>query len=516
MNIDRELVIAELEQLITSPSFRSRKVIKSFLQYAVHETLAGRGDDLNQQTIAIKALGRPADFSPLNNPLVRIEAGRLRKLLKEYYGDTSNNSSLMITMPKGTYRVAFTLRAPHPNTFLPESESLTPRITEGPRLLVRCQMLESPQLTNYPICYKLRNDLLVMLNRFRNIRMVTTDTQEKPYHVDYSLNCNIHQTPQHLELFFVLTQAISDALVWVHTFHLPLQPSQDDLDAIGLCVAANTVAVHSGTMLSHWAHYQQSLPTPIPEHHEALVHYLAFLHNINRDSFRKALVTCQRRLKQYPDDSKALIILARLCGYDHVLQYHLIENLETTWTQAARSALKLDPSNAEAHSIFAHNRYFLGDYALCREELEIARKTNPFDTSIEYLYGFGLYMMGDQETGIKAIQRLMAIPFPQPDWYHVLPFIHAFNHGDYQQALALAERIQHFGYWGEMARCVSYFKLGQTERSLGEYQELLRYNAIIPTHSNTENRSIFTHNALKTLLSVLQEINKSNLSTLKK
>lgn len=107
MDIDKKLVIAELDAILASPRFRARKVIKTFLRYAVQETLAGRGSSLNQQSIAIEALGKPSDFSPTYNPLVRIEAGRLRKLLQEHYADASNTSAVIITMPKGRYQVSF-------------------------------------------------------------------------------------------------------------------------------------------------------------------------------------------------------------------------------------------------------------------------------------------------------------------------------------------------------------------------------------------------------------------------
>lgn len=503
MTIDKELIIAELECILASPRFRTRKVIKTFLQYAVHETLAGRGNELNQQSIATRALGKPPDFSPIYNPLVRIEAGRLRKLLKDHYADANNDSVVMITMPKGTYQVAFLPGNRTLNVTPTMSDDVVPHITEGPRLLLRCQVLDTDTATIYPIHYRLRSDLLLMLSRFRNIQLVA-----QPHRTDYTLTCDIQSAAHEVELFFVLTHTPSDELVWANTLRLPAQPTQADLDAACLQIAANTVALHSGKILYHWAQYQQSLNAPLPAHHDALVYYLAFLHHITRDNFSKALTVCQQRLMHFPDDSKALVILARLCGYDHVLQYHLITPLETTWTHSARTALKLDPGNAEAHSIFAHNRYYLGDLALCRAELEIARQINPFDTSIEYLYGFGLYMTGDKEAGIQAIQALMAIPFPQPDWYHVLPFLHAFNQENYQEALALAERIQHFGYWGEMARCVSYFRLGQTERSLRELQELLPYNSVLLDNQNSDNRSIFSHEALKKVLFTLQEINR--------
>lgn len=511
MTIDKKLIIAELDTLLASPGFRARKVIKRFLHYVVHETLAGRGDALNQHSIATHALSKPPDFSPVYNPVVRIEAGRLRKLLKAHYADANTPGHIMITIPKGTYQAAFILRTRPPTTTIPPEIPLTPHVTEGPRVLLQCRVLDTAATNGAaPLYHKVRNDLLLMLNRFRNIRVVAGDTPDttKTHHTDYILSCDLQITGTETALFLVLTHAPNAELVWADTLRLITQPNQQDLDKLWMQVAANTVAVHSGKMLYHWAQYQQSMTPSIAAHHQALVHYLAFLHNITRESFSKALMSCQQRLQHFPHDSKALVILARLCGYDHVLQYHLIENLETTWTHSARTALKLDPGNAEAHSIFAHNRYFLGDHALCRSELEMARQTNPFDTSIEYLYGFGLYMTGEHEAGIQAIRNLMALQFPQPDWYHVLPFLHAFNQGNYQEALVLAERIQHFGYWGELARSVSCFRLGQTVRSQQELQELLRDNSQQPNTQNSDNRSIFSHEALKKVLQTLQEINK--------
>jgi len=511
MTIDKELIIAELDSLLVSPCFRARKVIKRFLHYVVHETLAGRGNTLNQHNIAIHALGKPPDFSPAYNPVVRIEAGRLRKLLKTHYADANNPSSIMITIPKGTYQAVFIRRNRLPNTVTPPETPLTPQVTEGPRVLLQCQVLENPAITSpAPLCHKVRNDLLLMLNRFRNIRVLASHASDKAklHQTDYILNCDLQVTGNEVELFLVLIHARDDELVWANTLRLPAQPSQQDLDTLCIQVAANTVALHSGKVLYHWAQYQQSMTTAIAAHHKALVDYLAFLHDITRENFHIALISCQQRLQHFPHDSKALVILARLCGYDHVLQYHLVENLETTWTHSARTAMKLDSGNAEAHSIFAHNRYFLGDNALCRAELEMARQTNPFDTSIEYLYGFGLYMTGDHEAGIQAIRNLMALQFPQPDWYHVLPFLHVFNQGNYQEALVLAERIQHFGYWGELARSVSCFRLGQTARSLRELQELLRDNSQLLNTQNPDNRSIFSHEALKKVLSTLGEIKK--------
>jgi tetratricopeptide (TPR) repeat protein len=504
MSIDKHPILAELERLLASPSFRSRKLIKKFLHYVVQETLDGRGDSLNQYSIALHALGKPADFSPFHNPVVRIEAGRLRKLLDAYYRNSANHGMVMIKMPKGSYQVEFSFPAQQTAAITPQPAQATGvvRITEGPRLFVHFQMLHGEDSTLYPLLYKLRGDLLLMLSRFRNIRLVSsvsprtdqTLTQKvlqqtwEQYQADYILNCDIRPHTGGVDLCYTLAHTRSDELAWQSIITLPAQPTQDDLDGMCREVAASTVSVHSGIALHHWAQYLRNSPAIIPAHQRVLVDYLGFLHNITRESFAQTLATCQQRLQQFPEDSKALVILSRLCGYEHVLQYGLIEDLDGVWTHAARMAMKFDPGNAEAHSVFAHNSYFRGDYTLCRIELEIARQANPFDMSGEYLYGMGLYFLGDKDAFLFTINRLLSTRFTQPDWYHVLPFLYHFNQGDYAQALHHAERIQRFGFWGELARCVSYFHLGQHERAKAE---LLGLTAKNPAVRDARNASQF-------------------------
>lgn len=521
MNIDKEQVIAELERILNSPQFRSRKLIRTFLHYAVHETLENRGDNLNQYTIAINALGKTADFSPVYNPVVRIEAGRLRKLLHDYYSENGRHNLIAISMPKGSYQVSFRINN-HFLSVLSAQENLAPHVTEGPRIAVHCQATDPQNDGIYSVCHKVRNDLLLIMSRFRNIRLVSSLPDAAPpspppsldslqqHRVDYILVCNVQTHTDSLELFCTLTHIPSNELVWTDMLSLPAPFEQTDLDTAYLQITANTITLHSGAALTHWAGYMQSLKlSALPAHHHVLVSYLEFLRNVSCENFGKALKTCQQRLERFPADAMALTILARLCGYDYVLQYNLVADRETVWLHASRMAMKLDPGGAEPHSVFAHNCFWRGDAELCRSELEIARKINPFDTSIEYLYGLGLYLLGDQQAGMQAINTLMAIPFAHPDWYHILPFLHAFDQGNYQEALALAERIQQFGLWGELARCVSYFKLGQIGRSIEELQNLSRHNTNLPDSGITDKRSIFSYKAFKKLLDTLIEMQQT-------
>ena len=486
MAIDTQQVMAELQRIIASPGFRARKLIKKFLHYVVQESLAGRGEQLNQYTIAVNALGKTADFSPIYNPIVRIEAGRLRKLLDDYYSDVGHLNTVMIRMPKGSYQVEFQACESQSQQAVYLSDEAQPRVSEGPRLFVHFQMVHGDHSDAYPLLYKVRGDLLLILSRFRNIRLVSSASMDTGhpisgqrlrdvwdiYRADYLLTCDVNAGSEALELCFSLAHTPTDETEWRNTVTLPTAPCAETLQAMYRQVTANTVSLHCGLMLQHWAQHWNNTVTSVPGHHRVLVAYLNFLQAMSVETFTQVLQVCRQRLKCFPHDSKALVVFARLCAFDGVLQYRLIEDRDQVWTQAARLAMKLDVGNAEAHSVFAHNSYMRGDYALCRAELDVARQANPFDLSGEYLHGIGLCMLGDWEEGIAIIKQLMLVPCNKPDWYHVLPFLYAFNRGDYLEALAHAEHIQQFGYWGEVARCVSYYHLGHYSRAQAEWMRL--------------------------------------------
>jgi TolB-like protein/Tfp pilus assembly protein PilF len=100
---DETSVRAQLDRIIKSGPFRTSKRRQRFLKYLVNETLAGRGEQLKAYTIALEVFERPASFDPLVDPLVRIEAGRLRDKLREYYDVEGQDDPVRIELPKGSY-----------------------------------------------------------------------------------------------------------------------------------------------------------------------------------------------------------------------------------------------------------------------------------------------------------------------------------------------------------------------------------------------------------------------------
>lgn len=96
-----------LARLLASPSFTKSAQLTNFLRFVVEETLDGRGDRIKAYTIATGALGRDEAFDPQRDPIVRVEAARLRRALRSYYANGGGDDAVHIELPTGTYTPVF-------------------------------------------------------------------------------------------------------------------------------------------------------------------------------------------------------------------------------------------------------------------------------------------------------------------------------------------------------------------------------------------------------------------------
>jgi TolB-like protein len=100
---DQKAIRKQLDRILHSGPFHQSQRRQRFLEYLVNETLAGRGERLKGYNVALEVFDRPETFDPTVDPLVRIEAARLRDKLREYYEADGQNDPIRIDLPKGAY-----------------------------------------------------------------------------------------------------------------------------------------------------------------------------------------------------------------------------------------------------------------------------------------------------------------------------------------------------------------------------------------------------------------------------
>src|SRR5580765_175252 len=100
----------QLDRILSSPTFQQVDRLKRFLTFITVEALSGRSDQLKEYVIGVQVFGKEASFDPRTDPIVRVQARRLRARLVSYYRDAGQNDDIVIELPKGGYAPVFKRR----------------------------------------------------------------------------------------------------------------------------------------------------------------------------------------------------------------------------------------------------------------------------------------------------------------------------------------------------------------------------------------------------------------------
>jgi hypothetical protein len=104
---EKEAVLRELESILNSQFFRTSNRSKQFLAYVVQHKLEGNHEPLKERTIGAKLFQRPAGYSTGDDPVVRVQAGEVRRRLEQYHHAGLNQSPVRIELPVGSYAPEF-------------------------------------------------------------------------------------------------------------------------------------------------------------------------------------------------------------------------------------------------------------------------------------------------------------------------------------------------------------------------------------------------------------------------
>src|SRR2546429_9103570 len=108
--LDREAdekATEQLKRILGSKAFRQSDRLKRFLSFIVTEAIGGRGERLKEFVVGVEVFGKDDSFDPRNDPIVRVQARRLRSQLTRYYREEGQDDELAIEIPKGGYAPGF-------------------------------------------------------------------------------------------------------------------------------------------------------------------------------------------------------------------------------------------------------------------------------------------------------------------------------------------------------------------------------------------------------------------------
>jgi hypothetical protein len=109
---ERDQFSKQVERLANSGVLHGSESLCKLLRYLANHTLEHPGTPLKEYQIATEVFGRRPDFDPQIDSTIRVQAGRLRAKLAEYYAANGSDDPILVELPKGSYTLQFHHRAP--------------------------------------------------------------------------------------------------------------------------------------------------------------------------------------------------------------------------------------------------------------------------------------------------------------------------------------------------------------------------------------------------------------------
>ena len=122
----RDQYLAQIDRLLNSHVLHGSESLCKLLRYLAEHSLDHPGSPLKEYQIATEVFGRSPNFDPQSDSTIRVQAGRLRLKIAEYYASEGADDSIQVEIPKGSYAVSFQRREPSPARQQSLSQSARP------------------------------------------------------------------------------------------------------------------------------------------------------------------------------------------------------------------------------------------------------------------------------------------------------------------------------------------------------------------------------------------------------
>jgi TolB-like protein len=498
-----EAVREELERTLASAEFGASDRLKGFLRYVVEETLAGRADLLKGYTIAVEVFGRDPAFDPQNDPVVRMEAGKLRRRLDLYYLDAGRADPIRIEIPKGSYVPTFSWQRPGAaaeaavadpsplsrrrwsrqglwglgalalagllalsTTIWLRSEAPTRQAAverpapqeRGPAIIVLpFENLSEPD-TGEVFASGLTEELISNLMRFGELRLYSSfaSFQEKPsadpvelnkrLDVGYVIKGGARRDADQVRLIVHLIGARTGQVLWSQTYDRPLTPEnvfavQEQLAADLASQLAQPYGIINGVSADA---FRQQRPETLFAY-DCVLRALDYRRTQAREKHAVALACLEEAVRRDPGYADAWAFLA----YMYLDQYRFGGYGPRSYdpafleraTTTARHAVELDPDGVYPLLALSTVHFYRREFA---EAAEINRRLlalSPTNPEVLGQIGWRTAYAGHWDEGVALTRRAIDRSIRAP-WAY--PMFIAFDHyrrGEYQAALADVEPI---------------------------------------------------------------------------
>ena len=558
-SVSKQAVEKQLEIIIDSKDFSASDRFRQFLKFVVEETLAGRESELKAYTIATQVFGRDKNFDPLLDPVVRVEAAKLRNKLEQFYlrRKGQNKDKVFIEIPKGTYVPTFlTIEEPAPKPYVrdeldddeddfveeaepeiddhpgPDSDDMPdPDDDEQPFLAGENGKLPQATVAILPfanissaqeidhLLSGLAEELAIALTKFEDLKVISAHAMNTdaavsadPKAISNSLGARfiLYGSAQLdsniIRVRIKLADTATHTTLWAEKFDEPYT-------ATGLFeIIDTTVSQVAAQIGDGFGYIKRTLLSEAPSQRtgdikafEAILYYHHWAANLAEDRFIKAKEALDKAIEADPRYSLAYAMLSDMYSVHYQWGYTLFPNDLETSLKLSKRAVELDSHCQYAQWSRAYSVYHTRDRDQFVHLTRLAISLNPSDTNIIAAAGQKLAMAGYWEEGLELMEKAERLNPFLPSWFRTATFTYHLHNNDLEAALAEARRITSPAMAGPMFRAAVLGVMGRKEEAAGELKELLAARpSFAGNYQEILRRIIFQDSIIKILVTGLQ------------
>ena len=444
---------SQLDRILQSSQFRGSDKQRAFLRFVVNEALADRASQLKGYTIAVAVYGRKEGFDPQVDPIVRVEAGRLRRALEHYYLTAGKNDPVRIEIPKGGYVPTFhstQLQPPAAKTIAVRQRSGL--LAKGPSIAVMPLVnLAGDEEQDY-FSDGLTEELTAELARYQEFQVIASQSTMRfkgrevdPRDVGRSLGVrfllggSVRKDLRTFKVTIHLLDAFTAEQIWGESYKR--DHTATDLIAVQENIAHNAVGAIADQYGLITRRLSKESRKKVPAGLDAYDAILRFYHYetvLTPQAFEKAMAALEQAVKIDPEYGLAWAMLGHLHADNYALGFCEIDAPLEKALNFAQKAMALAPQNQFVQDAITLVYFHKGDKKLFLQHLDQTLALNPNSPYIVGVAGWHMALYGEWKRGLSLLKKGIQLNPYHPTWFHLAFYMDCYRRGDYENALSEA------------------------------------------------------------------------------
>ncbi len=484
--IDEDKVSAikkQLDRLLSSKKFNATPAQKDLLRYVVEKSIAGETDEIKAYNIATQVFNRKADFNQTLDPIVSVQACRLRGALKDYYLGAGKSDPLRIEIPVGAYAPTFRRQPVTSRKAKKPKEQASVETVKGgwPSVLVSpFENHTGDTQLNY-MAAGLTTELAMELSRYQDFRVLRQPSGAQSEAIskkttDYVIEGSLRKDSARFKISAQLFDKSTGVQLWAGSqYHLisgkDLMAFEEETARI---VAAHIAGEH-GVISLRLAHETRSKAPDELQSYEAILRYYEFGLSLCPKTYLAASEALERAALIEKDCDQVCSMLARLyaVNYSHEI-FPQPEGMKEAM-RLAQKAVMLNPENQRARAILAYCLILSDDISAANAEVDRALALNPQSLFFMDTIGYLMVLCGKFDEGVELVKKAMSLnPYYSLQAHDALCY-YWVRQEDYEKAYEETTNFRRpSNFWEPLLKAALLGLLGRIDEGKEAANELLR------------------------------------------